>query len=74
MTLNELIAKREAKKLEFLTKKYGHFTKEEALQLAIEAEQYCRDCGPFDQAYSYFKQEQLALEDYALLLEHLEGR
>lgn len=42
---------------------------DEAIQLAIEAEEHKIACGPFDQAFGWMATQQHALEEYALLLE-----
>lgn len=44
-------------------------TSEIALNMAISAEQMCRDIGPFDPYFVYAKREQLSLEEMARLLE-----
>lgn len=55
-----------------LTYRYGEMTSVKALELALQAEQYARDCGPFDIAFRHFKQQQLSMESYALLLEKVD--
>lgn len=41
----------------------------QCLGYAINAEQTCRDLGPFDPAYAYFCKEKRGYEEYAELLE-----
>lgn len=47
----------------------GVFTADEALALALHAENIKRDCGPYDPAWKRFSYEQQAMETMALLLE-----
>ena len=56
-------------KLSLYQKKFGEMTSEEALHIAIEAEQFCKDCGPHDQAYQHFSRQKHDFEKYALILE-----
>lgn len=62
----------EARKLEMYKSKIGAMTSEQALTLALEAEQIAKECGPFDVAYEQFKRQQITFEEYALLLEKAE--
>lgn len=48
---------------------YGEMTADLALDLAIQSEDFCTACGPFDIAYKKLKQDQLNFEQYALLIE-----
>ncbi len=59
----------EAKKLQMFRDRFGPLSSDQALQLAIDTEQICQDCGPFDMAYTGLKMQQLAMEEYAALLE-----
>ena len=60
----------ERRKLRMLREQYpGFLTANEALELAIYAEQTKRDCGPGDPAWRRFSYEQHAMETMALLLE-----
>lgn len=60
----------ESMQLQFLRKEFGEkITAEEALALAINAEQIKVDCGPFDPAFPRFEEEQRLLELLALLIE-----
>jgi hypothetical protein len=60
----------ERRKLRMLREQYpGFLTADEALRLALEAEQIKRDCGPGDPAWQRFAYEQQAMETMALLLE-----
>ena len=52
-----------------LKKELGEISVEEALDIAISAEDYKNMCGPFDLAYPGFAQQQIVFEEYALLLE-----
>lgn len=56
-------------KLDRYKKNFGEMTIDEAMQLAIEAEEHKIACGPFDQAFGWMANQQHALEEYALLLE-----
>ena len=56
-------------KLSSLRKRIGPMSSAEAFELALQAEQFSRDCGPFDIAYEQFKRLQHQMEEYALLLE-----
>lgn len=47
---------------------YGPMTSEEAMTLAVEADEHCCILGPFDPAYGYFNRERGELERYAYLL------
>ena len=51
----------------------GDMSSNEALQLAIDAEQIAKDCGPQDIAFIRFKREQVVFETYAQLLEKKEN-
>lgn len=62
----------EARKLEMYKSRIGLMTSEQALQLALDAEQIAKDCGPFDIAFEQMKRQQLTFEEYALLLEKAE--
>lgn len=62
MTIDEI-------KLSWCEKKFGKMSSTEALQLAIEAEQYVKDLGPFDIATPMFIQQQIDFENYAFYLE-----
>lgn len=66
---NVMLTKLEAFKLEHYRKNFGHMSSANALQLALEAEQTARDCGPFDPAFTYFIDQQHRLEAYSQLLE-----
>lgn len=46
---------------------------QEALELAIQAEEFASMCGPFDPAFAKFKGDQLRLEALAALLEKREN-
>lgn len=60
----------ERRKLRMLREQYpGFLTADEALALALHAEQIKRDCGPSDPAWQRFAYEQHAMEAMALLLE-----
>lgn len=59
----------ETKKLEIYKSRIGLMTSDQALELALEAEQFAKDCGPFDVAFGYMKHQQRTFEEYALLLE-----
>jgi hypothetical protein len=78
--LRAVITALERAKLASLVKQYaGEFqfcprTSEEALVVALELEQTCRELGPFDTAYSHFKQQQLDMEAFALLYEKAANR
>jgi len=63
--MNEL----ERIRLARLKKELGEISVEEALDLAILAEDYKNMCGPFDEAYPTFAKQQVVFEEYALLLE-----
>lgn len=52
-----------------LARFHGITGADEALAMAMLNEQTCRDLGPFDPAFSHFKQQQLDLEFIALMLE-----
>lgn len=66
MTLSKL----EDARLERYILRYGAMESSmQCLSYAINAEQTCRDIGPFDPAFSYFCKEQRAYEEYAELLE-----
>ena len=62
----------ETRKLEKYKNHIGLMTSEQALQLALNAEQIAKDCGPFDIAFEHIKRQQLTFEEYALLLEKAE--
>lgn len=55
--------------LKILTERYGELSTEEALDLAINAEQIKLECGPTDPAFLHFAEEAQTLEIYALLRE-----
>lgn len=57
-------------KLKLFERKYGPMTSKQAFQLAIEAEQTAKDCGPMDVATPHFIQQQIDFEKYAALLEN----
>ena len=59
----------EKRKLEAYKQKIGELTIDDALMLAIEAEEHKIACGPFDPAFSYMFNQQRMFEEYALLLE-----
>lgn len=63
------------RKLDLILKLYGfdeeQLTPNELLELAICAEQTCKDVGPFDPAFSHFKKQQLHFEAAAGYLEEL---
>lgn len=44
-------------------------TSDEALNQALKAEEICQQLAPFDPCFPRFKEEQIAYEDLALLLE-----
>lgn len=62
-------------KLDRILKLYGfneaELTPDELLEFAICAEQTCKDVGPFDPAFSHFKQQQLDFEAAAGYLEEV---
>lgn len=65
-----MLNKMERYRLGIYQKAYGaSLTSEEALLLAINAEQIKLDCGAFDPAFSKFAVEQRHFEEMALLLE-----
>jgi len=47
----------------------AQLTPDEALELAIQAEQTAKECGPFDPAFSYFSKTARNFETLAFLLE-----
>ncbi len=47
----------------------GYVTIEEAIALAIEAEEHKRAVGPLDGTFLYMANQQRVFEEYALLLE-----
>lgn len=60
-------------KLLHFERKYGKLTKDEALQLAIDADKFKTDCGVFDIAFSKFAEDTRGMLEYAELLERLEN-
>lgn len=56
-------------KLGFYASKFGHMSSDEALLIAIDAEQFAKSVGPFDVAYEHFIKQRNDFEAYALLLE-----
>jgi hypothetical protein len=59
----------EAEKLRLYKKRIGAMTAAEALELAMESEQFMRDCGPFDAAFEHFARSCREMTNYAELLE-----
>lgn len=61
----------ECMKLDVLTRRFGggQLCADEALLMALEAEQTCKDIGPLDPAFLHFKNQQQDLENMALLIE-----
>lgn len=49
-------------------------TADEALLLAIEAEQTAKDCGPGDPAFLHFAKEARMLENFAYLIEKKDSK
>lgn len=47
----------------------GILSIDECLELAIQAEQFKNDVGPFDIAFHHFADDAIRLEEYAYLLE-----
>jgi hypothetical protein len=61
-------------KLEFMMlthyrARIGPMTSKEALTIALDAEQFKRDVGPYDITAKYFMQQELDFIEYANLLE-----
>lgn len=56
-------------KLDKYKTEVGKLTSEEALTLALEAEQFMKDCGPFDPAFAFFSNQYRMMLDYADLLD-----
>lgn len=71
MTINLLQSK-----IERLVRQYGfkqdELNSDTLLQFAICAEQTCEDIGPFDNAFTHFKQQQLDFEAMAEYFEKIE--
>lgn len=67
MSLTQL----ECRKLDVLKRRFGvgKLCADEALKMALEAEQTCKDIGPRDPAFLFFKNQQQDLENMALLIE-----
>lgn len=59
----------EGQKLRFYKKRIGEMNSSEALALAMDSEQFMKDCGPFDIAFPHFAQSREDLINYAELLE-----
>jgi len=55
--------------LESYQRALGTMTSQEALEIAIQAEQFAKDCGVSDIAYPRFAHEAKVFLDYAELLE-----
>ncbi|QRE00146.1 hypothetical protein [Burkholderia phage BCSR5] len=55
-------------KLDKYKAQFPGLNSEQALQLAIEAEQFKNDCGPMDPAFEYFANQQHVFTQYAELL------
>ena len=58
-----------AAKLEEYKKLIGILSKEEALTLAAEADDFLGQLGPFDPAWAFFQRQRNAMFQYAELLE-----
>jgi hypothetical protein len=69
--MNQALAER---KLQMFKKTYGidGMSKDEALDLAIQADQFAKDCGPFDPASSKFAEDARRYFEIAECLEVLE--
>lgn len=65
MALNAVEQRKLSKYLEHV----GRMTSDEALQLALEAEQIAKDVGPTDYAFAKFKNDEIHFFEYAELLE-----
>ncbi|MGL4261907.1 MAG: hypothetical protein ACRCTX_09835 [Afipia sp.] len=63
--MNEL----EKIKLSRLKQRLGEMSSEEALNIALSAEEYKKMCGAFDQATPMFAEQLRTFEEYAFLLE-----
>jgi hypothetical protein len=53
--------------------RFGAMTSEEALLIALDADQFKRDMGPFDPAFRKFAQDEIDFTSYAELLEKEEN-
>ena len=60
-------------KLKHYRAKIGEMTSQEALEIALLSELTCKDIGPFDPAFTMFKQRELDFTAYAELLEKEES-
>lgn len=66
-----MLSKIEEFKFNRLQAKFGSMSSSEALAIALESEQICKDLKPFDIAFTKFKQDELDSFIYAQLLEKL---